>query len=88
MASCTVTLTAEMDLVHDALSDIELIFRTLAKCHGQQYRTLERRIERLFDAADDLGEPRTHWIGGGRFIIEPFPEMKAIIRDARALEVI
>lgn len=88
MASCTLTLTAEMDLVHDAIAEIEVIFRALAKCHGQQYRALERRIERLIDDADDLGEPRMHWIGGGRFIIEPFPEMKAIICGARELGVI
>lgn len=88
MASSTLTLTAEMDLVHDAIAEIEVIFRALAKCHGHQYRALERRIERLMDGESGLSEPCTHWIGAGRFIIEPFPEMKAIIRDARALEVI
>lgn len=88
MASRTIALTAEIDLVHDAIRQIEVVFRALAKCHGQQYRALERRIERLMDDESDLGEPRVHFIGGGCFIIEPFPEMKAIIREARTLGVI
>lgn len=88
MASCVLTLTAEMELVHDAIGDIERVFRALAKFHGHSYRALEQRIERLMDGEAEMGEPRTHWIGGGRLVFEPYPEMKAIICEARALGVL
>lgn len=88
MATTTVTLTAEIDLIHDAIADIERIMRALVKCHGQPYRELERRIERLMDHEIEWGEPKTHWIGEGTVVFEPWSEVKAIIREARELEVI
>lgn len=88
MARTVCALTAEVDLIHDAIADIERITRALVKCHGQPYRELERRIERLMDCEIAWGEPKMHWIGDATFIIEPWPEVKAIIREARELEVI
>lgn len=88
MAQLIVTLTAETDLISDAVADLERIFRALSKCHGQQYRALEKRIERLGEDETVLSEPRTHWIGEGHIVFEPWPEVKAIIRDARGLGVI
>lgn len=53
MASVGLLLTAEMELVHDALADIEQIMRALVKCHGQPYRALERRVEQFMDGEVD-----------------------------------
>lgn len=88
MAQMTLTLTAELDLIRDAIDDIERIMRALVKCHGQPYRELERRIERLMESGEGWGEPKWHRLGGGIHIIEPWPEMKEIISQARELGVI
>lgn len=82
------TLTCELDLCHDAINEIRMIMHALVKCHGAPYRALERRIERLVDQEVSWGEPKTHMIGGGRMVFEPWPEMKAIIREARDLKVL
>jgi hypothetical protein len=83
-----VPLTLEMDLVIDAIADVERIMRSLVKCHGQPYRTLERKIAHMMDGEIGLGEPQLHEIETGRFIFDPWPELKAVIRDARELKVI
>jgi len=88
MAQLFRTLTCEVDLIRDAVADVERIFRALATCHGQKYRALEKRIERLIDGETKLSDPMTHYIGDGRIIFEPFPEVKSIIRDAHAMGVI
>jgi len=88
MAQLITTLTAETELIHDAIDDLQRIMRALIKCHGYDFRALERRIEALMEGEVEWGEPRSHWIGGGRIVFEPFPVMKEIIRDARALGVI
>jgi len=36
----------------------------------------------------ELSDPTMHYIGDGRIVFEPFPEIKAIIRDARDMGVI
>lgn len=87
MAKVIMTLTAEMDLLTDAIRDIERIFIRLATCHGAQYRDLERRIEAMVqDAA--YSDPKSHDLGGGRFLFEPPVKFKVIISDARKLGVI
>lgn len=88
MAQLVVSLTAEMELIHDAIADVERIFRALATCHGQQYRDLEKRIECLLEGETKVSDPVTHYIGGGRIVVEPFPEFKSIVRDAREMGVI
>lgn len=88
MARLLLTLTVETDLVLDAIADIERIFCALAKRHGQRFRDLERRIERLMDLDANWGVPQSHSIGDGRFIFEPHPELKGIIREAREIGVI
>lgn len=88
MAQLFTMLTCEVDLISDAVADMERIFRALATCHGQQFRALEKRIERLVDGETKLSDPTTHHIGGGRIVFEPFPEIRSIIRDARAMGVI
>ncbi|WP_131522920.1 hypothetical protein [Nitrobacter sp. Nb-311A] len=75
-------------MIYDAIADVERIFRALATCHGQQYRALERRIERLLDGETKLSDPATHYIGAGRIVFEPSPEIKSIICDARDMGVI
>jgi hypothetical protein len=76
MATTTLTLACEMDLIGDAIA-----------CHGSAYRELERRIEDLVGGGS-FSAPKSHWIGGGRIVFEPPEEFKAIIADARALGVI
>jgi hypothetical protein len=88
MAQTAVKLTLEMDLVNDVVADIERIMRALVKCHGQPYRMLERRIEHIMEGEIAWGEARLHEIAAGRFILDPWPELKAVIREARELEVI
>jgi hypothetical protein len=88
MAQILCTLTAELELCYDAVAEIEMIMRALVKCHGAQYRAIERRIEQLMDGETSWGEPKAHSIGEGRFIFEPWPQMKAIIAEARGLGVI
>jgi hypothetical protein len=87
MATTTLTLACEMDLIGDAIADLQTIFEALATCHGSAYRELERRIEDLVGGGS-FSAPKSHWIGGGRIVFEPPEEFKAIIADARALGVI
>ncbi len=88
MAQLLTRLICEVDLLSDAFADMERIFRALATCHGQQFRALENRIDRLVDGETKLSEPATHYIGAGRIVFEPFPEIKSIIRDARDMGII
>lgn len=85
MAIATVTLRAELDLVHDAIDDIERIFRSLATCHGEKYRRLERRIETLYEVDTAWGDVKTHMLAGGVLVFEPWAVLQDIIRDARDL---
>ena len=88
MAKVTTTLRAELDLCLDALSDIERIFRALATRHGDDYRRLEQRIERLYDDKTAWGEVKTHMLAEGIVLFEPWPVLQDIIRDARALGIL
>lgn len=88
MAQLLTTLICEVDLMSDAVADMERIFRALATCHGRQFRALEKRIERLLNGETKLSDPTAHNIGGGRIVFEPFPEIKSIVRDAREMGVI
>jgi len=83
MAKLVHSLIFETDLLHDALADIERVFRALGRCHGTQFRALERKIETLAVSA-----PKMHYLGEGRHVVEPPSEIKAIISEARALGVI
>lgn len=88
MARLVLTLTAETELISDAVADVDRIFRALAKFHGDAFRELECRIDRLVDVEEPMSPPTAHWIGQGHVVFEPPSEIKAIIRDARALGVI
>ena len=88
MARLVWTLTAETELISDAVADVERIFRALAKFHGDAFRKLESRVDRLIDGEEPMSPPTVHWIGQGRVVFEPSAEIKAIIRDARELGVI
>ena len=88
MAMATCSLRFEMDLIHDAIADIERIMRALVKCHGQPYRSLERRIENLVEGEIDLSAPAFHVIEPGLYAVDVWPEVKAIIAEARKLQVI
>jgi len=88
MAQLVRTLTVEMDLVGDAIDDVERIFRALARKHGPAFRALEREVERLMNGDAELSPPPFHHIGGGCYVAEPYPELAAIVREARALGVI
>lgn len=88
MAALTITLEAETDLIQDAIGDIQWIFSLLARRHGEQFRELERRIERLMEGQLEMSPPRAEPLGDCRWIFLPPPELTAIIRDAKALGVI
>ena len=88
MARLVLTLTAETELISDAVADVERISRALAKFHGDAFRKLESRIVRVIDGEEPMSPPIAHWIGQGRVVFEPPAEIKAIIRDARELRVI
>lgn len=88
MARLLCTLRAELDLVHDALAEIERIMRALATRHGSKYRELERRIESLAKSpptAEAWGDAKTHMLAEGIILFEPWPIHQDIIRDARAM---
>lgn len=88
MARLGYTLRAELDLVHDAVAEIERIMRALVHHHGPKYRALERRIESLGErppTAATWGDAKTHMLSEGIVLFEPWPILQDIIRDARAL---
>lgn len=88
MAQAVMSLTIEMDLLFDAIGDIERIFGALSTCHGQKYRALERRIENLIGDDVALSDLKLRDLGIDRFIVEPPVEVTAIVRRARDLGVI
>lgn len=87
MAKVVVKLVVEMDLVVDAIRDIERIFGELATCHGSPYRELQGRIERLIEEPG-LFDCKMQPLGSDRLVATPTGAIAAIIEDARQLGVI
>lgn len=76
MARLVLTLTAETELISDAVADVDRIFRALAKFHGPAFRKLERRVDRLINGEEQMSPPTYHWIGQGHVVFEPSSEIK------------
>lgn len=87
MGSRLMPLICEMHLINDAINDIGRIFKALAKCHGDEYRALERRIEDIAGGGK-VSRSEVHWLDPERCMLEPPIELKEIIHEARRLEVI
>lgn len=86
MASLIMTVTAEMEEVHDAIALLQEIHTALAKRHGQDFRNLDRAIERFIENPQDCVE--AHWLGGGKILAAPKGPFTDIFREARRLGVI
>lgn len=86
MAAITRTITAEMEAMHDAIAQLQVVHSRLAKKHGDQFRRLDRAIEAFIDNPDGCVE--AHWLGGGRIMAAPKGELIDIFRDARRLGII
>lgn len=84
MTSPVLTFHFETELVQDALSEVEALFRRLVKRHGDEYRKLERRIEGVLENFKhlDFGD---YPLGASRYIITPPREVIEIIEEARRL---
>jgi len=49
MATTTMSITIETSIFNKAISDLAFIHRALARCHGDGYRRLDRRIEHFVE---------------------------------------
>lgn len=85
MAIVGLRITVETDAMTDALADFEAVQRALIKCHGSDFRRLERRVEAFMENPSDGVE--IHWVGGA-LLAAPKGEFTEILRDARRLGVI
>ncbi len=81
------TLTGELDLVLDAVRDVQRIHALLTKRHGDAFRALERRIDALSEMAD-WGEWGQADLEPGRFVLFVPAALAQIIADARSLGVL
>lgn len=86
MAALVLKLTAETDLIYDALDSLSRIHHALVHRHGAAFRALEKDIEALGEQSLDLGHP--HDLGEGVFVFEPPRQFVDLIDRARALGVI
>lgn len=83
MASTVLTLTLEMDVIHDAIEEVQRVHQRLASCHGDDYRKLDRAIERLMDEMEDAFD--IHSIGGGKMVAAPAGLLTDILGEAYRL---
>lgn len=87
MAQTTMTLTCEMEEMHDAIASLKDIHGRLAKMHGDDFRKLDRMIENLLDGCSS-GFVEIHWLGGGKMMAAPKGDFTAIFAEARRLGII
>lgn len=87
MAVVALTITAEFDLLYDAVDTVERAHRALATRHGAAFRDLERKIEALMEAPD-WGEVPMADLEPGRVVFFVPEKLAELITDARALGVI
>lgn len=87
VASLHLVLTAETDEIRDALVLVKEIHASLAKKHGDDFRKLDRAIERFIEERKD-DCVAAHWLGEGKIIAAPSGQLTDILREARRLGVI
>jgi len=86
MAAMTLTITAEMEEMNDAILLLQEVHARLAKKHGDEFRRLDRAIEALVGNPEDCVE--AYWLGDGKIMVAPKGEFTDIFREARRLGVI
>lgn len=87
MAQTLLSISCETDLVLDCIADLQRVLEALVTRHGDRFRDLERRIERL--NADDFSNDRDFpEIEPGRMVMVPPPRWVALVDEARAMGVI
>lgn len=74
----------ELDLVNDAIAEIERIHRALASRHGAAFRALDKRIETLHETIH-FTEARK--LDGEVIVMIPPVAWTAVIADAKRLGV-
>lgn len=79
------TLTAEFDLLHDVLRELEAIQDGLVKKHGAPFRALERAIENLFESRESDVLVLVQWLPDGTGVVAPGSRITAILIEARRL---
>ena len=84
MARVLLALHVEIELLEDAISEIERVHRALARRHGDAFRALDRRIE---IACETGAEPDIRSLGADRLIALPPVEWREIIAEATRLGV-
>lgn len=89
MAHRDMYIVAEMELVKDAMCDLERIQRALAHRHGSSFRALEKKLDAYFESPE-LGEfsPIKGDIGEVRYVLLVPRPVTEIIAEARRLGVI
>lgn len=90
MATTRIAVQWETEAVIDAFGEMHRVVRALAKCHGQRFRDLDRRIDDLLESVADGTKKYVlgcKWLGT-HCVFTPPAEVTAILRDARRLGVI
>lgn len=78
-----VTIKIESDAISDAARELAALREALRHRHGDRYRELERRIERLSPKGADVRS-----LDGETLAAVPPQEWTAILREGRELGVI
>jgi hypothetical protein len=80
MAQMISTITVETEILQDAVQESQRVHGALARCHGREFRDLERRLEAV-------AEFKLHKVGG-RLVAAPSGELTAVLVEARRLGVL
>jgi hypothetical protein len=87
MARTHVVITIESEPIADIAASLALIHERLTHRHGDRFRALERRVERV--CAGELTEPfLVRQLEPDRLVLTPSGELLDIVADARKLGVI
>lgn len=85
MAKVDLSLIFELEPLHDAIGELGRLHRALARCHGERYRDMEDKIERM---TEKFPSPISHVLNDGRYILQAPEEVASILRQARQWGVI
>lgn len=88
MAQTRIVCRFETDLVHDAVDTLLRVHQALTHRHGERFRSLERRVEEVFEQDARGSSIGVASLDGGVVLLTPPLAWRALITEARTMGVI